>query len=239
MPVVTICGVGTNQQQREQARQCLGAWASFPVGRTPRPLVLLSPAVKAGSFGAAVQAKLALLQGAVEAMPGFPAEVLDALRSHHPGITPPVEPLIVTTAALGSTEFFTDRGRQQLPAWEVRARSVPEPIWVLDPNTSRQAWWPPELVGTQATWGHSTATVGPDGRTVTLRFLGNGFGEYTYAEVLEEGGAVAVLPITADTEPPGFHILPASPREVTAILARSLGPRVLLDGAGLPVMVTS
>jgi hypothetical protein len=89
-------------------------------------------------------------------------------------------------------------------------------------------------------WGHSTAVVGADGRTVTLRFIfGSEYADYPYAEVLEAGGAVAVLPVEVDIGPPGFRAGPSLPREVTVLLTRPLGARVLLDGKGLPVMVLS
>jgi hypothetical protein len=147
---------------------------------------------------------------------------------------------VVTTAALGTAEFLTDRGPRQLPAWEVRAQGVPEPFLVLDPATSAQAWPRQWLDEQQVSWGQSTAVVGADGRTVTLRFIfGSGHADYPSAEVLQAGGAVAVVPAEVDTGPPGFRAMPARPREVTVVLTRSLGARVLLDGLGLPVMVLS
>jgi hypothetical protein len=90
-------------------------------------------------------------------------------------------------------------------------------------------------------WGHSTAVVGADGRTVTLRFIfGSGYADCPSTEVLEAGGAVAVVPAEADTGPRAFRaLMSARPREVTVVLTRPLGARVLLDGLGLPVMVLS
>jgi hypothetical protein len=232
--------VSGDDQHLEQARRGLRAWAEFPADREPRPLVLLSPAVRAPSFGTDARAKLAFVRGAVEAVPGFPAEILHAMRPHRQDAGPPPDPLVLTTATLGTAEFVTDRGPRQLPAWEVRAQGVPEPFWVLDPGTSLQAWPRQGLDEQQVSWGHSTAVVGADGRTVTLRFIfGSGYADCPSAEVLEAGGAVAVVPAEADPGPPGFRAMPARPREVTAVLTRPLGPRVLLDGLGLPVMVLS
>jgi hypothetical protein len=109
---------------------------------------------------------------------------------------------------------------------------------VLDPGTSQQAWPPQGLDEQQVSWGHSTAVIGADGRTVTLRFIfGSGYADCPSVEVLETGGAVAVVPAEVDIGPPGFRAMPARPREVTVVLTRPLGARVLLDGLGLPVMV--
>lgn len=72
----------TDDHKPEQANRRLEAWAGFPAGRDPRPLVLLSPLVRAGPFPPDGRAKLAFVRGLVEAAPGFPAEVLAALRAH-------------------------------------------------------------------------------------------------------------------------------------------------------------
>jgi hypothetical protein len=107
-------------QQREQAQRGLRAWAGFPADREPRPLVLLCPAVRAAPFGADVRAKLAFVRGAIEAVPGFPTDILHVMRRHRQEAGPPLDPLVVTTATFGTAEFLTDRGWRQLPAWEVR-----------------------------------------------------------------------------------------------------------------------
>ncbi len=224
-------------QRQERARAGLQAWSGFPADRQPRPLVLLSPAASAGGFPDG-QKKMAFLRGAVEvAAPGFPGQILQALRGQPGDYAGP--PLLVTTATLSSTEFCTDRGRRQLPAWKVRAQDVPEPIWVLDPATRRQAWQPPgpDLHG----WRGTTAVLDADGRTLTMSFIGSpaGFTDYPDADVLESGGAVAIVPIPVDTGPPGLRIAIGQLREVTVSLARPLGERVLLDETGSPVMVTA
>jgi hypothetical protein len=216
----------------------LRAWAGFPADRDPRPLVLLSPAVRAGPFPDG-KTKSAFVRGLAEAAPGFPAEVLQALRPHRQQAGPPVEPLLVTTAARGAAEFLTDRGQQQLPAWEVHAHGVPEPIWVLDPGTARQAWRPPGLEDHELTWDVSRAELGADERTVTLSFTGipREYADYPDAEVLEAGSAVAIVPVSVDIGPPGPRHAHAEQREVSAVLTKPLGPRVLLDGHGWPVLV--
>jgi hypothetical protein len=69
-----------DDRQRARARQGQLAWAGFPADRQPRPLVLLHSPVRSGGFPD-TQTKMAFLHGAFEAVPGFPAVVLQALRS--------------------------------------------------------------------------------------------------------------------------------------------------------------
>lgn len=150
-----------------------------------------------------------------------------------------MEPLHVTTAALGTAEFLTDRGRQQLPAWKVHARNVPEPIWVLDPGTGRHTWRPPGLDDHELAWHGSRAELGDDERAITLSFTGipAAYAGYPGAEVLEAGAAVAIVPTPLDIGPPGPRFAHAERRETRVVLTRPLGPRVLLDGDGSPVLV--
>lgn len=224
-----------DDQDEAPARQGLRAWAGFPADRQPRPLVLLGSAARPRAFANAQQ-KLAFLNGAIEAVPGFPAPVLQALRGRareHAG-----PPLLVTAATLGQAEFATDRGRQQLPAWDVRAQDVPEPIWVLDPAVSQLAWTPPgqEL----ADWRTSTAALSADGRTLTMSWFGSprAYTDYPGANVLEAGAAVAIVPVRRELST-GLRTAHAERREVTVVLERPLGRRVLLDAGGSPVMVSA
>jgi hypothetical protein len=74
-----------------------------------------------------------------------------------------------------------------------------------------------------------------------MRFSGTPrqYADYPDAKVIEDGAAVVLLPVPVDTGPPGPRRAIAERREVTVTLNRSLGPRVLLDGTGSPVMVTA
>jgi hypothetical protein len=191
--------------------------------------------VQPGSFPN-VQTKLAFHHGLIEAAPDFPTQVLRALR----GQSRPWEgsPLLLTSATLGEREFATDRGRKRLPAWCVWAQDVSEPIWVLDPATSRQSWQPP---GQEfRSWPWPEALLGIDGRTLTLSFVGSAesYTSYPGARVLESGNAVAVIPISKELVTGWRHPVGRA-RQVAATLGRPLGNRVLLDGTGSPVMVTS
>ena len=190
-----------SEDRREPARRGLRAWSGFPADRQDRPLVLLSGVSRPGGFRTGEQ-KLAFLRGAIEAVPGFPPAVLTVMRGEpadHPG-----PPLTLTTAIKGSAEFCTDRGRRHLPAWKVQARDVPEPIWVLDPAIVAQKWSPPDRNVRE--WIGTTAELKPDGRTLTMTFIGAPAyqAHYPTAEVLESGGALAIIPVEVNTGPVGF-----------------------------------
>jgi hypothetical protein len=100
----------------------------------------------------------------------------------------------VTTATPGTAGFLTDRGQQELPAWEVHARGVPEPIWVLDPATSQQAWRPPGPEEHELTGDTARAHLGADGRTITLSFTGI---PRAYADYPRADGAAPDSDVTA------------------------------------------
>jgi hypothetical protein len=221
-----------DDRQREQVRQGLDAWAAFPADREPRPLVLLGPAARPGGFPDG-QTKLAFLQGAVQAGPGFPVPVLQLIRRASAGYSGPR--LRLTTATPGTAEFATDRGRQELPAWQVRAERVPEPIWVLDPAVAELTWEPP---GPAVGWRGSAATLDPDGCTLTMTFIGSPHVSYPDIDVLESGAAIALLPVPSQLRP-GWYTTMGQRRDVTVTLDRPLGSRILLDGRGSPVMVTT
>jgi hypothetical protein len=142
----------------------------------------------------------------------------------------------LTTATPGTAEFATDRGRQELPAWQVRAEHVPEPMWVLDPAIAQLTWDPPETV--TVGWRGTTATLDPGGCILTMAFTGSPHVSYPHVDVLESGAAVAVLPVPSELRP-GWYTTAGQRREVTVTLDRPLGPRILLDGTGAPVMVTT
>jgi len=188
---------------------------------------------------------MAFLHGAIEAAPGFPDPLLQALRSPWARTGYAGPPLIVTTASPASTKFCTDRGRLQLPAWEVRALDVPEPIWVLDPSVSGQSWQPPAPYVPD--WPGSTAVVQTDGRTVTVTFTGSPYFDYPGAEILESGTAVAIVPTPvlnpAYASASGSTVrglpLVGQARQITVTLAGALAGRILLDDLGSPVMATT
>jgi hypothetical protein len=182
------------------------------------------------------QTKLAFLNGWVDAGPGFPTLVLEALRGQPR--TRERSPLVLESATPGDREFATDRGRKRLPAWCVRAEGVPDPIWVLDPVTSRLAWQPPGQE--HSYWRGHEASLGSDSRTLTLSFTGapEYYTSYSGTRILESGYAVALIPITQERVT-GVRTAVGKRRLFSTTLARPLGNRVLLVQHGAPVMVTS
>lgn len=216
----------------DEARRGLRAWAGFPVYRQPRPLVLLSPAAIPGGFPDG-KTKMAFLRGAIEAAPGFPGPVLQVMRGEPEDYAGP--PLQVTTAVLSRARFATDRGWRQLPAWEVRAENVPQPIWVLDPGVGQLPWQPPghDWVG----WRGGSAILDADGCTLTVTFTGSPHFDYLSSEVLESDAAVAIVPTPTRDGPSGWLTAVGKRCEITVVLSQPLGGRVVLDEHGSPVMV--
>ena len=173
--------MATDDSPDAPARRGLDAWAAFPAHRDPRPVVLLDmiPPVYL-VFSPDEQTRLSFLHGAVEAVPGFPAPVLEAVRGQ-PGeyAGPPLEavrgqpedyagpPLLLTCAVLGTFRYETDRGPRSLPTWDVRVEGISHPIHVLDPAviTSGQVWEP---AGRKRAEDHRpTVAVGADDQTLT------------------------------------------------------------------------
>jgi uncharacterized protein YjbI with pentapeptide repeats len=270
-----------------QVQHRLQAWSSFPTNRAVRPLVLLSASVRMPAL-LEEKSKAALSQGLIEAVPGFPIDILHALRDHlaigitccegnqkllhasrlstglvhynsltfslkrhatadginsHQPIGSPVEPLLLTIAKPGMTHFLTDRGRRELPAWEVRAQGIQGSIWVLDPDTSRGIWRPPGLGDCDLHWGGSVAQLTTDQSTIAMSFyvIADEYSVYPGAGALEFAGAVAIIPVPMNTRLPDSHEPNRKPykqtRELSARLIQPIGPRVLLDGNGFPVVV--
>jgi hypothetical protein len=225
-----------------QTRRGLEAWAAFPADRDPRPVVLLDtiPAVRPSGIFPDEQKKQAFLHGAVKAVPGFPPPVLQALRSQrNDDYDGP--PLLVTDATLTSAQYETDRGPRVLPTWVVQAQDVFHPIRVLDPalRSSGQVWEPS---GRKRISGcRPQVVLGADGRTLIMMFIGSphAYSDSSPVPILEQRSAVALaFRERLKPRPTGFYTLQGVLREVTAVLERPLGNRVLLDITGAPVIVT-
>jgi hypothetical protein len=233
----------SDDPQEAQARRGLEAWAAFPADRDPRPLVLLDtiPAIRPSGNFPSTSTDRAFAHRAFKAVPGFPASILEALRGQsgqYAGPLPP--PLLLTDATLGSFRYETDRGERTLPTWEVRAQGVDQPIQVLDPVVmSGQVWEPPDRK--RITGQRPRVALGGDGRTLIMMFTGSPFADRDQppARILELGGAVAL--VFKERQRPrrsGWYTAQGVGREVTALLERPLGNRVLLDLTGAPVRVT-
>lgn len=118
-----------------------GEWESFPVGRTPRPIVLIGelPAMAGFTTG---DAKVAAMSKNYALETDLPTEsgpsmisakqAYEALtRDSKPDRSAP--PLPITRVELGVAQFSTDRGRVSLPAWLFHAQHSLGPIaWPAD-----------------------------------------------------------------------------------------------------------
>jgi hypothetical protein len=199
------------------------SWRDFPVGRSPRPVVLMgSPLMEEGYR--TNDAKLAVILGRIElaaplpvtprtvearlpdgqhAVPVLPAaEAFARVRAvgdpqNAPGENP--TPLRITKVELATAPFYTDRGRVSLPAWLFHAPAALGPLA-----------WPaiaPELLWRPGEIDHSTGTEGalaPDGVTLTLTLpmpdAGPCPGEEArrYVPVLLEGDTAVAVGLRAD-----------------------------------------
>ena len=233
--------MGSDDPQEAQVLRRLEAWAAFPADRDPRPLVLLDTirAIRPSGLFPDQETKMAFQHGTVEAVPGFPAPVLGALRGQPGNYAGP--PLLLTDAVFGSFRYETDRGPRILPTWEVHAQGVFHAIEVLDPAviSSGQVWEPPGRK--RVSGARPTVILGADGRTLTMSYTGSPptDSDQDPARTLESGNAVALI-FSEKTKlrPGGWHTLVGRTREVTATLPAPLANRVLLDSKGGPVVVT-
>jgi hypothetical protein len=239
--------------------KALRAWASFPAGAAPRPLILLGPVIDDPHSGfKSGDDKLAFASGnfvlATELPPGRPtsdgrplidAEDAFALLTGQHAVPKPSTALKVTDVQLATGSFRTDRGPQQLPAWVFTLAGVRAPAGVLAiPAEDRWPGQPDSGVAENELTAHLSA----DGRTATVTFVGAEAGsgpcaaEYD-AEVAESSTAVAMAIHTRPrpTTGNGDEVcdLVGHQRTVTVTLDHPLGGRVLIDQAAGATAVTT
>jgi hypothetical protein len=258
-PGVAVVPTGATEAD---ARKALTYWASFPVDAGPRPVVLadgqavLAPAT---GFPAAGDAKASFVDGRFAfpaRLPSGPArvgglpvisarEAVALLRAETGtgGRGVPVPPLLaVTGIRLGTASFFTDRGNRSLPAWLFSFRGVKDPAPVL--AVARSARFVPKLPvrsGYDPSLGN--ATLGGDGKTISMGFLGAPGGtpqcDQKYVlRVVESRAAVALRIglVPADdraeeggSKPPTACEDATYHRSATVTLSAPLGARVLIS----------
>jgi len=227
----------------------LERWVDFPVLAEPRPLVLTGRAVRIGGFVDSAS-KRAYTAGAIEGAPGVPDEPLQLVRRalrRHSGVVA-TSTLLLTRADRADGEFWTDRGRQLLPAWRIESPNAREDMWAMDEATLARCWSPPP----KSAEG-STRPIGPvsvqravlsgDGVTLRVRFTGGSESIITYdGFVSETSTAVCVIPVARQLEalPPrtALHMAEYT-RQLTVRLACPLGARVLIRLDASPVVVLS
>ncbi len=239
---------------RGWARWALQRWASFPVDRRPRPLVLTAPLTRFERGFRSGDAKLAFLHGDIEAAVPLPDGLLEVLRGSERGPRAAAQerrwkrPLLITQASPGQAEFATDRGRREFPAWRLGGPEVDGTFWALDPKVASGCWAPPEPAPPKPFDGlpHRSASAVIEGDGLTLHFTFTGappeYVEYPAAEAIETGQALVVLPVERPVErdvgPSGSWLaIGCARRTVIARLTRPLGERVVIDLDASPVMV--
>lgn len=237
-------------------------WAGFPINASPRPLVIVGSTVNGPDAFLTDAAKLAFIHGQIDLrtqLPtgptnanGYPlisaAAALAMLQPSGPesSVSPELATrLDVTAVKLGTSVFSTDRGDRTLPAWQFSFAGVEGVVSVLaispaatwSPSNAASPTAGPPLVG--------RATVGADQRTLTVGFIGARAGTAPCTasydvSVTESTTAVVVSVIAHQHYAPnvactqvGYWVT------ATAQLSAPLGPRVVLNAAGQPVVVTS
>ncbi|MEV4573546.1 hypothetical protein AB0K16_09790 [Nonomuraea jabiensis] len=237
----------------------LDDWATFPVDRAPRPLLIIGdlPAVggpehMSDGLKTIIRNRAFIRKfGPVKTPPGRarvelpdgPAELplVSAEEAFAAMTRPASDAAEVVRAELGAASFGTDRGGVKLPAWlfSVRGSDVP----VAWPAIGAAALWKPGEVRVTAV--AADARLASDGRSLAVSLPGPpppcpGQEPVTYqTQVIESERAVAVG-VRADGVPAEDCVGPAFGRMVRYdfVLKSALGGRVLLDLQGGVIPVT-
>ena len=239
----------------------LAAWASFPAGHTPRPVVLIVNASPQGGFTsndgkiAAIchkftsgivlsqavpfAANVSWSTGATGIYPSISAAAaLAAMQQGAPTYDPncaTVPPLLVTGVRFGRSELITDRGTAQIDSWLFRMRGMDGEM--AYPALTAGSLWNADMRKSAPDRG---SKVSSDGRTLTFSFYGapsdpGPCGADYRAAVAESQSAVAIALQTISHAKPGDPVAcdaVAQLRSVDVTLAGALGGRVVLDADG-------
>ncbi|TCO57200.1 hypothetical protein [Actinocrispum wychmicini] len=253
--LLVLAGCATTRPQPTKptsAPRSPDAWAGFPVGRKPRPIVLLhtmprahrvdgrsADAGRSSTFetdppSIAPTANVRLWDG-MAVLPTIDAST--ALRAMLAQTKSP--PLRVTRVDFGAAQFDTDRGPLTLPAWLFHTQDSAEPlVWpALDPSV----FWRFDKVPSPESRPSGIRVTKVDGLKITVTLphphepcRGKPPPAY-HGEARESDTSVMVtaVPEHATGCAPATSTL--APFDIT--LARPLGDRVLVDGANRPIPV--
>ncbi len=231
--------------ERSAASKALERWSAFPVGASPRPVVLVGPTVIPGQGFEDGESKLAFERGGIKPAEGVPREPYELLRESSGERSAPDHGhvLVLRAATLGQADFMTDRGKRALPAWILDVEGALGPVAVMTRSARHDCWEPSWEVPMPSRGPRQFAlpsSVSEDGMTLTFRFTswpGN-LAAYESAEVFESHSAVAVVPIERWIGPlTGWVTLAAAKREIDVRLGHPLDGRVLVDLEGRAVPV--
>jgi hypothetical protein len=248
----------TSQPDGAELDSALTAWAGFPVGSSPRPIVLTGGSVLDPEYGFPDDtSKIAYGNGEINAPASWPqspgssmgftiigAPVAFKTLTTPNGVigTPP--PLSTSGVQLGSATFLTDRGNRDLPAWLFSLSGVQNPAKVLAVSPSEVYSAP--VVNEGSDLADLSATIGVDDRTMVVSFPGAPAGtgpctsDYTLS-IAESKQAVAVAVVAHPHQAAGQNCTSVGyQRNATAELPSPLQARVVVDAASSgPVTVTS
>jgi hypothetical protein len=251
--LLAACGAAGSSSPSHHAQQQLSKslmpWSAFPVNARLRPLVFVGPLVVDPSSGFRNGAdKIAYIEGAIVAPGTFPPgptesagypiisakvafgifksrTVRGLVANHH---------LSVIAVRFGSGVFQTDRGSRRLPAWLFEFQNVRDSARVLAVSSTSIFTPPKALTGRPPLV--SDARIGPDDRTLMVRFDGapSGTGPCTAdydLGVVESRTTVAVTVHEHDHDSGVACAQPGYLRQVTTRLEATLGARVVVDAA--------
>lgn len=256
-------GASANPDLQPALQRALAAWADFPVGASPRPLVLPGgddQVVASASFAVANgDQKLAFGQGAIDppaTLPSAPTEAdgysmitaEQAFRelSRGNGQSLTSTRIQTTSATLGIASFGSDRGPRQLPAWLFTFVDVSGWQAVLAVAPTGIYPLPAPLTSQPGVGSVGGVELGPDGRTLTVEMAGvqEGTGpceaQYSSLQVASSDTAVAIAysvrlnPVPSDMACPAQ----AMPVRLSTVLAAPLAARVVVNAQAQPVGVT-
>jgi hypothetical protein len=223
-----------------KVRQALDRWDSFPVGASPRPVVLVGPKLLLPE-SLATDAEGYSKDAQVDKENRLHKTIMAALANDQlRGFTADLRhPLEILSARPKLAEFATDRGPKELLAWKLDIRNTPEPAYVLHADV---ALWEPPL---RAVAPHlsldqglislgGTVLVSSDGRQLSFCRIGlPGAPPQGRIEVHESASAATVFMV--DRAPHGSRS-PAAAVGVTyqirATLSSPLGNRVIVNSDG-------
>jgi hypothetical protein len=228
--------------------RALGAWAAFPVGSSPRPIVLLEGNVLNPELGFSDDnTKLAFGNGEVTAPASWPVtpkssmgflitgapaafKVLTTPTSNTLGAPPPLR---TTDVQLGSGVFLTDRGWRVLPAWLFSLSGVENPAKVLAVRPSDIYSAPAARGGFSPT--QLSVTVSHGGRHIVANIVGAtaGSGPCTASYTLSIKESKQAVAVAVVAHPHGSGNVACSAvaylRHAAAELKAPLGARVVVD----------
>lgn len=263
-PALLACGsVGGNAvvpTPISPPTDALAGWATFPFDRQPRPVVMILDIPPKGGFtgndskiaavchkfksGTALSkavplaANVSWSSGVDGLYPSISAAAaLTAMSQAGPTSDPTcatVQPLVVTGARFGRSEFITDRGTAQVDSWLFRMGGLNGDM--AYPALTAASVWNADMTKSAP---ESGSVVSSDGRTLTFSFFGDpatGQCSADYRAVVAESQAAVAIALQKTPHPqqgpPVMCITMAQVRSVDVTLSSVLGGRVVLDATG-------